>query len=157
MRNAVKLSKSWSAVRNVIEQSSVIEVLKLFDMDQPRLSVAIVQALDIVDELLVAKSRLCKPIQQESQPGSDDSQEYGDWSFMEQVIEEPEDSGPKTSEVAFLQEPLASLLSTCFGSEKSPDDALLKKIVDIWVATAQHLIKENVLDWSSFLDVYSTS
>ncbi|KAG9964823.1 hypothetical protein KCU61_g2472, partial [Aureobasidium melanogenum] len=157
MRNAVKLSKSWPAVRNVFEQSNVVEVLKLFDMDQPRLSVAIDQALDIVDELLVARARLCKPIQQESQPGSDDSQEYGDWSFMEQVIEEPENSEPKTSEVAFLQEPLASLLSTCFGSEKSPDDALLKKIVDIWVATAQHLIKENVFDWSSFLDVYSTS
>ncbi|KAH0360947.1 hypothetical protein KCU65_g9054, partial [Aureobasidium melanogenum] len=157
MRNAVKISKLWSAVRNVIEQSNVIEVLKLFDMDQPRLSVAIVQALDVVDELLVAKTRLCKPIQQESQPGSDDSQDYGDWSFMEQVIEEPENSEPKASEVAFLQEPLASLLSTCFGSEKSPDDALLKKIVDTWVTTAQHLINENVLDWSSFLDVYSTS
>ncbi|KAG9528266.1 hypothetical protein KCU93_g4455, partial [Aureobasidium melanogenum] len=157
MRNAVRISKSWSAVRSVFEQSNVIEVLKLFDMDQPRLSVAIVQALDIVDELLVAKARLCKSIQQESQPGSDDSQEYGDWSFMDEVIEEPENSEPKTSEVAFLQEPLASLLSTCFGSEKSPDDALLKKIVDIWVATAKHLTKENVLDWSSFLDVYSTS
>ncbi|KAG9668956.1 hypothetical protein KCU99_g7012, partial [Aureobasidium melanogenum] len=157
MRNAVRISKSWSAVRNVFEQSNVIELLKLFDMDQPRLSVAIVQALDIVDELLVAKARLCKSIQQESQPVSDDSQEYGDWSFMDEVIEEPENSEPKTSEVAFLQEPLASLLSTCFGSEKSPDDALLKKIVDVWVATAQHLIKENVLDWSSFLDVYSTS
>ncbi|KAG9699338.1 hypothetical protein KCU95_g1772, partial [Aureobasidium melanogenum] len=157
MRNAVKISKSWCAVRNVIEQSGVIEVLKIFDMDQPRLSVAIVQTLDIVDELLTAKTRLCKPVQQESQPGSDDSQEYGDWSFMEQVIEEPKNSKPKTSEVAFLQEPLASLLSTCFGSEKSPDDAILKKIVDVWVATAQHLIKENVLDWSSFLDVYSTS
>ncbi|KAH0279914.1 hypothetical protein KCU91_g1386, partial [Aureobasidium melanogenum] len=157
MRNALKISKSWSAVRNVTEQSNVIEVLKLFDMDQPRLSVAIVQALDIVDELLVAKTRLCRPIQQESQPGSDDSQDYGDWSFMDQVMEEPGNSEPKTSEVAFLQEPLASLLSTCFGSEKSPDDALLKRIVDVWIATAQQLINENVLDRSSFLDVYSTS
>ncbi|KAK6001171.1 hypothetical protein QM012_003254 [Aureobasidium pullulans] len=157
MRNAVKISKSWSAVRNVIEQSGVIEVLRLFDMDQPRLSIAIVQALDIVNELLMARTRLSKPIQQESQPGSDDSQDYGDWSFMDQVLEEPENPEPRTSEVAFLQEPLASLLSTCFGSEKSPDDALLKRIVDIWVATAQHLIEEHVLDWSSFLDVYSTS
>lgn len=157
MCNAVKVSKSWSAVRNVVEQSNVIEVLKLFDMAQPRLSVAIVQALDIVDELIIAKSRLSKPIQQESQPGSDDSQDYGDWSFMDQVLEEPENSEPKTSEVAFMQEPLASLLSTCFGSEKSPDDALLRKIVDTWTATAQQLINENVLDWSSFLDLYSSS
>ncbi|KAI4720163.1 hypothetical protein E4T48_03552 [Aureobasidium sp. EXF-10727] len=157
MLNAVKISKSWSKVRNIIEQSNLIEVLKLFDMDQPRLSVAIIQTLDIVDELLVAKNRLSKPVQQDSQPGSDDSQDYGDWSFMDQVLEEPENSAPKVSEVAFLQEPIASLLSTCFGSEKSPDDALLKKVVDVWTATAQHLIKENVLDWSSFLDVYSTT
>lgn len=157
MCNAVKISKTWSAVRNVIEQSNVIEVLKLFDMDQPRLSIAIVQALDIVDELINVKTRLSKPIQQESQPGSDDSQEYGDWSFMDQVLDEPENSEPKTSEVAFLQEPLASLLSTCFGSEKSPDDALLKKIVDVWTALAQQLVEENVLDWSSFLDIYSTT
>jgi hypothetical protein len=158
MQNAVKISMSWSAVRNVVEQSNVIEVLKLFDMDQPRLSVAIIQTLDIVNELLVAKNRLCKPLQQESQPGSDDSQEYGDWSFMDQVVEdEPADSEPKPSDVAFLQEPLASLLSTCFGSEKSPDDALLKKIVDVWVSTAQQFIKEDTHDWSSFLDVYSST
>ncbi|CAD0114110.1 unnamed protein product [Aureobasidium uvarum] len=157
MRNAVKISKSWSKVRNIIEQSNLIEVLKLFDLNQSRLSVAIVQTLDIVDELLVAKSRLSKPLQQESQPGSDDSQDYGDWSFMDQVMEEPESSEPKTSEVAFLQEPIASLLSTCFGSEKSPDDALLKRVVDVWTATAQHLTKDHVLDWSSFLDVYSTT
>jgi hypothetical protein len=158
MQNAVEVSKSWSAVRNVIEQSNVIEVLKLFDMDQPRLSVAVVQTLDIVGELLLAKTRLCKPAQQESQPGSDDSQDYGDWSFMDQVVEdEPVNSDPETSDVAFLQEPLASLLSTCFGSEKSPDDALLKKIVDVWVATAQQFVKEKTHDWSSFLDVYSTT
>lgn len=156
MCNAVKISKSWPAVRNIIEQSNAIEVLKLFDMDQPRLSIAIVQALNIVDELIIAKTRLSKPIQQESQPGSDDSQDYGDWSFMDQVLEEPENPEPKTSEMAFLQESLASLLSTCFGSEKSPDDALLKKIVDTWTATAQQLVNENVLDWSSFLDVYSS-
>jgi hypothetical protein len=133
-------------------------VLKLFDMDQPRLSVAVVQTLDIVGELLVAKTRLCIPAQQESQPGSDDSQDYGDWSFMNQVVEdEPVNSDPETSDVAFLQEPLASLLSTCFGSEKSPNDALLKKIVDVWVATAQEFVKEKTHDWSSFLDVYSST
>jgi hypothetical protein len=158
MQNAVKVSKSWSAVRNVIEQSNVIEVLKLFDMDQPRLSVAVVQTLDIVGELLLTKTRLCIPAQQESQPGSDDSQDYGDWSFMDQVVEdEPVNSDPETSDVAFLQEPLTSLLSTCFGSEKSPDDALLKKIVDVWVATAQQFVKEKTHDWSSFLDVYSST
>jgi hypothetical protein len=158
MQNAVKVSKSWSAVRNVIEQSNVIEVLKLFDMDQPRLSVAIVQTLDIVGELLVTKSRLCIPAQQESQPGSDDSQDYGDWSFMDQVVQdEPVSSDPIASDVAFLQEPLATLLSTCFGSEKSPDDALLTKTVDVWVATAQQLVEEKTHDWSSFLDVYSST
>jgi hypothetical protein len=158
MQNAVKISKSWSTVRDVIEQSNVIEVLKLFDMDQPRLSIAIVQTLGIVGELLVAKNRLCISAQQESQPGSDDSQDYGDWSFMDQVVEdEPVSSDPMASDVAFLQEPLASLLSTCFGSEKSPDDALLKKIVDVWVATAQQFVKEKTHDWSSFLDVYSST
>jgi hypothetical protein len=158
MQNAVKVSKLWATVRNVIEQSNVIEVLKLFDMDQPRLSVAIIQTLDIVNELLVAKNRLCIPVQQESQPGSDDSQDYGDWSFMDQVVEdEPVNPEPKTSDVAFLQEPLASLLSTCFGSEKSPDDALLKKVVDVWTATAQQLVTEHTHDWSSFLDVYSST
>jgi hypothetical protein len=158
MQNAVKVSKSWATVRNVIEQSNVIEVLKLFDMDQPRLSITIIQTLDVVNELLVAKKRLCIPVQQESQPGSDDSQDYGDWSFMDQVVEdEPVNLEPKTSDVAFLQEPLASLLSTCFGSEKSPDDALLKKVVDVWTATAQQFVKEDTHDWSSFLDVYSST
>lgn len=158
MQNAVKISKSWSTVRNVVEQSNVIEVLRLFDMDQPRLSVAIIQTLDIVNELLVAKNRLCIPVHQESQPGSDDSQDYGDWSFMDQVVEdEPANSEPKSSDVAFLQEPLASLLSTCFGSEKSPDDVLLKNIVAVWVSTAQKFVNENTHDWSSFLDVYSST
>ncbi|KAH0294801.1 hypothetical protein KCU62_g340, partial [Aureobasidium sp. EXF-3399] len=158
MQNAVKIAKAWSTVRDLVEQSNVIEVLKLFDLDQPRLSIAIIEALDIVNELLVVKNRLRVPKQQESQPGSDDSQDYGDWSFMDQVVEdEPVDSEPKTSEVAFLQEPLTSLLSTCFGSEKSPDDALLKKLVGVWTATAQQFVNEDTHDWSSFLDVYSST
>lgn len=158
MQNVVKIAKAWPTVRDLVEQSNVIGVLKLFDLDQPRLSIAIIQALDIVNELLVVKNRLRVPMQQESQPGSDDSQDYGDWSFMDQVVEdEPVDSEPKTSEVAFLQEPLASLLSTCFGSEKSPDDALLKKLVDVWTATAQQFVNEDTHDWSSFLDVYSST
>lgn len=158
MQNAVKMAKTWSTVRDIVEQSSVIEVLSLFDMGQPRLSIAIVQTLEIVQELLVVKNSLCKSVHQESQPGSDDSQDYGDWSFMDQVIqEEPLDSEPRTSDVAFLQEPLASLLSTSFGAEKSPDDALLKKLVDVWTAAAQQFVREHTHDWSSFLDIYSST
>ncbi|THX72835.1 hypothetical protein D6D04_08860 [Aureobasidium pullulans] len=158
MRNSVKTSKSWLPVRHVFEQSNVIEVLRMYDINQPRLSVAIVQALEIVEELLLTRNRLIKPVPQESQPGSDDSQDYGDWSFMDQVVEqEPETSAAKTSEVAFLQEPLGELMSTCFGSEKSPDDALLKKIVDVWTTTAQQSVRDGSHDWSNFLDTYSTT
>lgn len=158
MQNAVKVARTLSTIRDLVEQSNVIEVLKLFDMDQPRLSIAIIQTLDIVNELLVAKNRLCIPAQQESQPGSDDSQDYGDWSFMDQVVEdEPVDTEPKTSDLTFLQEPIASLLSTCFGAEKSPDDALLGKLVDVWTATAQQSVNEGIHDWSNFLDVYSST
>lgn len=157
IRQAVRVSKSWASVRNVFELSSVLEVLKFFDIDQPRLSVAIVQTLDGVGELLDIRSKLCKCVQRESQPGSDDSQDYGDWSFMDQVVEqEPETSNQRDSEVLFLQEPTAGLLSTCFGSEKSPDDELLKKIVDVWTLTAAQLVKDDTHDWSSFLDAYST-
>jgi hypothetical protein len=158
MRNAIKICASWPVVRSVFEQSNVIEVLRLFDIAHPRLSIAIVQTLQIVEELLTVKSRLCKTTQNDSQPGSDDSQDYGDWTFMDQVVEKeaitPEQ---RHSEVAFLQEPLAVLLSTCFGSEKSPDDELLKKLVDVWTATAHQLIKDDTTDWSNFLDTYSSS
>ncbi|KAI5269860.1 hypothetical protein E4T47_06695 [Aureobasidium subglaciale] len=157
IRNAIRVAKSWPAVVSLVEQSKVVDVLSLFDTEQPRLSVAIIQTLDVVEELLAAKERLCRPMQQESQPGSDDSQDYGDWSFMDQVVEEESDAvEPKVSEVNFLQEPLAGLLSTCFGSEKSPDDALLKKVVDVWVAIADRSVKDGAHDWSSYVDTYST-
>ncbi|KAI5236072.1 hypothetical protein E4T42_09547 [Aureobasidium subglaciale] len=157
IRNAIRVAKSWPAVVSLVEQSNVVDVLSLFDMEQPRLSVAIIQTLDVVEELLAAKARLCRPMQQESQPGSDDSQDYGDWSFMDQVVEEKSDAvEPKASKVNFLQEPVAGLFSTCFGSDKSPDDALLKKVVDVWVAVADRSVKDGAHDWSSYVDTYST-
>ena len=156
LRQAIRTSKTWIAARDLVESSSIVDIFKLFDSDQTRLFVAITQVLEVVNELLAVRARASSS-NCETQQGSEDSQEYGDWSFMDQVDEPgPATNEPKVSEVSFLQEPLANLLSTCFGSDKCPDDELLKKVVEVWTAVVNQFVKDGVHDWSSFLDAYST-
>lgn len=156
LRQAIKISKSWEAGRNLVDLANLTDVFKFFDPDQPRLFAAIAQALDIVQELH-RKGLETQTV--DSQHSSEESQDYGDWSYLEEAadVQIVCPSGSDHTQLAFLHEPLAGLVSSCFGSDTPPDDDLLKKTVTVWTTVALEHVKHKVHDWSSYLDTYSTN
>lgn len=159
LQQALSVAKKWETACKLVHLVSVVEVFRLFDPDQPRLLIAVSYALDIISKLLTAQTEVVLSQATDSQRPSEESQDYGEWSFMEEAVNN-EESSTKTSEVGltdFLHEPLANLLSSCFGSEKSPDDDLLKKLVDVWTKLAGQTVVASTHDWSNYLDAYSTN
>lgn len=156
---AVRVSVTWDISRSLVAHAGLTDVFKIFDPDQPRLFAAIVQALAIIQVLYRDKPRTQTP---ESQQESEDSQEYGDWSYLEEVAQDNTAAvsgplAPKSTELGFLHEPLAGLLSSAFGSDKSPDEELLKILVKVWATIAMEHVKSKEHEWTNYLGNYSTN
>lgn len=156
LQRAVQVSRCWDVSRDLINLADMTDIFKLFDPDQPRLFAAILEALNIINDLHQARP---EPQITSSQQESEESQDYGDWSYLEDAahddVEVSTTSG--NTRLEFLHEPLASLLSSCFGSDKAPDDDLLKTVVNSWTLVASDHVKHRVHDWSSYLDTYNTN
>lgn len=156
MKSVVQISKSWSSMRNLVEAAELTEVFKLFDISHPKLFDAISQVLDIVEVIL---NKSPKPKRTESQQRSEESQDYGDWSHLDDAVEPGQAATEEDPQcdVAFLHEPLSSLLSTSFGSEKSAEDELLQKTVNVWTKLAHVQVSFKIRDWSSYLHGFSAN
>ncbi|KAF1351426.1 Mus7/MMS22 family-domain-containing protein, partial [Delphinella strobiligena] len=156
LQRAVRVSRCWDVSRDLTNLADMIDTFKLFDPDQPRLFAAILQALNIISDLHQAR-----PVPQitDSQQESEESQDYGDWSYLEEAADADVEASTASvnNGLEFLHEPLASLLSSCFGSDKAPDDDLLKTVVSSWTLVVSDHVKHKVHDWSSYLDTYNTN
>ncbi|KAL1297534.1 hypothetical protein AAFC00_006106 [Neodothiora populina] len=154
LQQTVCVSTSWDISRELLELSGLIEVFDLFDAAQPKVFGPIAQALAVVQDL-----HHTKPAPQivESQPTTEDSQEYGDWSYLEDIEDGLVETTVETrnSAMGFVHGPSAKLLSSAFGSDTSPDDDLLKTLVDTWHLIASYHVKEGVNEWHHYLDAYS--
>ena len=125
---------------------ALARVFELFDASRTQLNKTIIQALDV---LIACESK---------SPGSrdnDESQDYGDWSAFynddPSDIPLPEDTA---SPFDTFHDPLRHLLWNCFGADQVPDDALLLKVVDVWIIVAQVLVRNGLRSWSDYLGNY---
>ena len=133
----------------VLVSTTVTEVFALFDAGRPQVFKVITQSLDVVS------SYASKSLVQDtgSRNANDDSQDYGEWPALDEEDElgVPSNESEGLPLIAF-QEPLKHLLSNCFGSDLIPDDALLLKLVDVWVAVAQVLVRKGEKSWNDYVD-----
>lgn len=137
----------------MLVSTTVTKVFDLFDAGRPQVSKVIVQALDVVSSYASKSLTHMKA----SQDDNDDSQDYGDWPALDEEDELGLPStGPEGLPFIAFQEPLRHLLSNCFGSDSVPDDALLLKLVDVWVAVAQVLIRKGIKSWNDYVDRFGT-
>ena len=137
----------------MLVSTTVTKVFDLFDAGRPQFSKVVVQALDIVSSYASKSLTQSKA----SQNDNDDSQDYGDWPASDEGDELGLPSnGPEGLPLIAFQEPLRHLLSNCFGSDLVPDDALLLKLVDVWVAVAQALVRKGVKSWHDYVDRFGT-
>lgn len=133
----------------VIVSTTLTKVFELFDPGRPQASKIIIESLDVVSSY--ANKSLIQDTG--SRNANDDSQDYGEWPALDEEDElgSPSNGSEGLPLIAF-QEPMRHLLSNCFGSDLVPDDALLLKLVDVWVSVAQVLIRKGEKSWNDYVD-----
>ncbi|KAK6408016.1 hypothetical protein LTR95_018472, partial [Oleoguttula sp. CCFEE 5521] len=154
MRRAVKSAEDVDRVLFFIETAEPWKAFDSFDPSERRLLPVFNEALELIKILVAIKPDAARD---ESQPVSDDSQDYGDSSIFQDL-----DGDPKRTEVnatkgivACLAEHVAPLVSNAFGSEFAPDDVLLMKLVDVWAVLGTRLVQQGSHTWSNLVDDYS--
>ena len=137
----------------ILVSTTVTKVCELFDVGRPQVSKVIIQSLNIVSSY----ASKCLIQDTGSRYANDDSQDYGEWPALDEDDELglPSNGLEDLPLIAF-QEPLRHLLSNCFGSDLMPDDALLLKLVDVWVAVAQVLVRKGRKSWNDYVDRFGT-
>ncbi|KAL8814178.1 MAG: hypothetical protein Q9223_006580 [Gallowayella weberi] len=152
IRDAMNVALDLQAAKMLLLPSLVL-VFNLFNIRSPQTNKVIIYVLDI---LLVFLGKASPQPQVIVSNDNDDSQDYGDWSaFGADML--PTAAG--TPAVAghlerYFQEPLRQLLSNCFGADSSPEDAILTKVINTWVAMGKVLVHEGLRSWGDYLGDY---
>ncbi|KAF2190797.1 hypothetical protein K469DRAFT_721703 [Zopfia rhizophila CBS 207.26] len=152
MRNAIKYSREQDTVKKFLTDSGIVQLLELFDVDDPRLTAVIRETLTILKQYATLKERLLD--QEESQKTSEESQDYGEFPDLDDF----EDIGKQDSKersLDFIQTPLWHLLSNSFGAESPPDDNLLMDCIDTWVLIARSQVSTRERSWAEYIDSFS--
>lgn len=162
----VSLKLAMDAVRNP-EQATMLltpALVSVFDLFNPGNSYSsrnIVQALDVV--LTYANQSLSRLDSPTNQDSNDDSQDYGDWSAFDddairkdgQLQPQPQDSAA-THLLNSFHEPIKQLLSNAFGADMVPENALLFRIIEVWVGVARILVRNGSRSWSDYVSPFGT-
>lgn len=123
--------------------TTLAKVFDLFDASRTQAHKPIIQALDV---LIVCATKSLG-----SRNENEESQDYGDWSaFDDESLAIPLQDDT-ASQLNMFQDPLRHLLWNCFGADLVPEDALLLKVVDVWVIASQVLVRNETKSWSDYL------
>ncbi len=157
LKRAIDEAGTWEAAGALLAPT-LTQVYLLFDAGRSQVSKSIIEALDVLLAYLSYYSKSSNS-QIKVHDSNDDSQDYGDWSGFNdaddsQLLEN--DGGSALQQTAIrLQEiflePLRHLLSNCFGADTVPNDALLSKLIEVWVAVARCLIRHGAKSWSDYI------
>ena len=124
--------------------------LSLFDGSKALASGVVFKALDV----LLAYTKKCPIQNQQKAPHgeNDDSQDYGDWSaFNGDNALEPELVNQVSAPLLQIIGPLRALVSNCFGADTMPQESLMIKLIDTWVAVSCVLVDDGVKSWDDYL------
>ncbi len=157
-KRAINEARTLEAA-GVLLTSSLTQVFVLFDARRPQINQSIVETLDILLAYVGHYSESSKT-QDNARNLNDDSQEYGDWSGFNDDSQLSDNDMPSplhqmsTRLQESFHEPLRHLLSNCFGADTVPNDDLLSKLVEVWVAIARCLVHHGTKPWSDYVGRY---
>lgn len=139
---------------------ALVSVFALFNARKSHANSTIVLALDVISTY--ASQSILGFDRSTARESNDDSQDYGDWSAFEDVtIGKEDDAAPEAKNSAadhllkLFYEPVKHLLSNAFGADTVPEDAILLKIVQVWVAVAHVLVCKGIKSWSDYLSPFA--
>lgn len=155
LKRALQSSRNIVNAIYLLNGSVFCQVYDLFDPSARRLYGVLHEALNTVGTALDIQRRFGLDV--ESQHGSEDSQDYGDSTALQQLASaQTASQSPGQSVVNILHAPLSQLVSNVFGADATTDDALLTKLVDIWVQLAQCTVRGGQRKWPSYISDYSS-
>ncbi|KAK3060974.1 hypothetical protein LTS18_007300, partial [Coniosporium uncinatum] len=155
MKAAIKAAANKESASKLIKDSGIGRVLQLYDPKKQHLTSLLIELMDVYQNYIAfIERRLSSTF---SPRRSEESQDYGDWPDSEETqdIDIAQNCAVDPVEVAY--EPVHQLLSSCFGSEFSPEDVLLVKVTETWSSVARCSVHCSKKSWDSFIDAYSSS
>lgn len=142
LKLAINAAQNPTAASTLLS-TTLAKVFELFDAIGMQAKKPIIQALDVLTA--------CASKSSGSRDENEESQDYGDWSaFDDDSLAMPRQEDTASPFTKF-QAPLRHLLSNCFGADLMPDDALLLKVVDVWIIVAQGLVQTGLKSWADYL------
>ncbi|KAF7196436.1 Protein mms22 [Pseudocercospora fuligena] len=155
LKQALQSAREVSSVRYLVKTTQFWTVLGLFDPSQRRLLNAMLEAVQVMDTALEMEEKLSSTV--ESQNSSEDSQEFGDISALQEFA--AHDSTTPSSLLDAVADtlvmPVGHFVSNVCGADSAPDESLLQRVITVWVSIANRLVRSSAKDWSAFLDDYS--
>lgn len=154
-RQAVTSTSTIDGLRYLVEFCEPWKALDSFDLSERRLISVYKEALDLAKAAIDTQRRHRPP--SHAQASSEDSQDYGDFSILQEfaIDQNASQNNEEADTVALIHDNVAQLVSNAFGSETSPDDGLLARLIDVWIELAKHLTSKGLRSWSNFVDDYS--
>ncbi|KAF2215039.1 hypothetical protein CERZMDRAFT_95409 [Cercospora zeae-maydis SCOH1-5] len=154
LKRAVSAASSIVIVQKLMHDTNFWAIFELFDASQRRLLGAVNEALHVIGAALDAEQRLSSS--EESQTTSSDSQDFGDFSALDELPGAGE-TGPSlaATTASDLLAPVSSFLSNVFGADVAPDDSLLENVVRVWIRMGRDVVSSGEKSWLSYVDDYS--
>ncbi|KAK4548019.1 hypothetical protein LTR36_010739 [Oleoguttula mirabilis] len=154
LRRALQAARGLASAFALVEGSRFWTVFTPFDASERRLYSALQEALDVTTTALAVQRDL--KADDESQRVSEESQDYGDSSALQEFAATQNHSTGSSATIAdLLYDPVGQLVSNVFGADQTIDDPMLTKIVDLWVQLAKESVRSGKRSWTNYLDDYS--
>ncbi|PSK60383.1 hypothetical protein B9Z65_533 [Elsinoe australis] len=151
LQNALTVCNVRSRELELIDRSNLVGLCRVFDATQSRTFGPVQQILGVVKKLLTPDESM-HPSRQ-----SDESQDYGDWTGMDDLLAEQPSSPDKSSDlISVVQPAISQLLSNCFGAESPMDDSLLTSLTEVWCKVASLTVDRGLRSWSDYLDLHGS-
>ncbi|KAJ9313549.1 hypothetical protein DTO271D3_6226 [Paecilomyces variotii] len=154
MNNALGIAPSLEHARMLISKLPLQKLFGLFNPKQSRVNKTVSETLEILisytwkDESLASRPATVS--------ANEDSQEYGDWTGIEEMCVDGSDQPDSAVEHvdAVFHPAVSRLVSNCFGEDYCPEDAILLKVVDCWTGILHMLVKHRLRYWDSCMSPY---
>jgi hypothetical protein len=154
-RRALTSASCTEAARLLITGCEPWKAIESFHPSERRLTAVYNEMLDLLKATVDVQQRFHTITSSHTQ--SEDSQDYGDIDILQEFAtgQAVGDDGKENNLVAFMYDAFAQLVSDAFGSETSPDDSFLSRLLDTWIQCANHMVGHGLRSWSNFLVDYN--
>ena len=155
VKHCLKTASSSGAVLTLVEGTRFWQGFELFDPSARKVFSLFEEGLEVIKAALAAQRRLQSD--DGSQSASDDSQDYGDSSALQELASTQMPADPSDHNILdIMHPPLADFVSRVFGADHMSEDDLLSKVVDVWVEVANLAVSQGKKTWQSYISGYGS-